>query len=147
MPSCASTNPRPPRTPLLPYTTLFRSLHLPRLEQVRAPWEELARRDDPCVARRLQRRALHSHLRAPVVHRGVSGRRGDAARRRQAPDQDRKSTRLNSSHGYSSYAVLCFNEPPTAENSTPSLHDALPISPSSAPRASSSSLGGARSAR
>src|SRR5256884_416889 len=54
---------------------------------------------------------------------------------------DRKSTRLNSSHGYISYAVFClqkkkhlrplffffFNDPATTEIYTLPLHDALPI--------------------
>src|SRR2546429_371515 len=59
--------------------------------------------------------------------------------------EDRKSTRLNSSHGYISYAVFClkkknstrrspiyrfffFNDTATTEIYTLSLHDALPIS-------------------
>src|SRR2546429_119262 len=58
--------------------------------------------------------------------------------------RDRKSTRLNSSHGYISYAVFClkkknnfnlnlssfffFNDTATTEIYTLSLHDALPIS-------------------
>src|SRR5687768_2993119 len=58
--------------------------------------------------------------------------------------KDRKSTRLNSSYGYISYAVFClkkktnittshhshffFNDTPTTELYTLSLHDALPIS-------------------
>src|SRR3990172_951251 len=51
--------------------------------------------------------------------------------------KDRKSTRLNSSHGYISYAVFClkkhsafvffFNDTATTEIYTLSLHDALPI--------------------
>src|SRR6266436_3567773 len=51
---------------------------------------------------------------------------------------DRKSTRLNSSHGYISYAVFClkkkkiffffFNDTATTEIYTLSLHDSLPIS-------------------
>src|SRR3990172_5622263 len=40
---------------------------------------------------------------------------------------DRKSTRLNSSHGYISFAVFFFNDPATTEIYTLSLHDALPI--------------------
>src|SRR5687768_12916876 len=40
---------------------------------------------------------------------------------------DRKSTRLNSSHGYISYAVFCLNATPTTAIYTLSLHDALPI--------------------
>ena len=48
------------------------------------------------------------------------------------PGVDRKSTRLNSSHGYISYAVFClkktfFNDTATTEIYTLSLHDALPI--------------------
>src|SRR2546422_8104992 len=42
----------------------------------------------------------------PVLHRGRA-KRGSAARRRR---QDRKSTRLNSSHGYISYAVFCLKK-------------------------------------
>src|SRR3990172_5499164 len=43
-------------------------------------------------------------------------------------DEDRKSTRLNSSHGYISYSVFFFNDTATTEIYTLSLHDALPIS-------------------
>src|ERR1041385_1967004 len=43
------------------------------------------------------------------------------------PMGGRKSTRLNSSHGYTSYAVFFFNGTATAEIYTLSLHDALPI--------------------
>src|SRR3990172_3652218 len=43
---------------------------------------------------------------------------------------DRKSTRLNSSHGYISYAVFFFNDTATTEIYPLSLHDALPISSS-----------------
>src|SRR3989304_6053438 len=41
--------------------------------------------------------------------------------------EDRKSTRLNSSHGYISYAGFFFNDTATTEIYTLSLHDALPI--------------------
>src|ERR1035441_8264596 len=47
-----------------------------------------------------------------------------------APDPDRKSTRLNSSHLGISYAVFFFNDTATTEIYTLSLHDALPIWPS-----------------
>src|SRR4030042_842213 len=43
---------------------------------------------------------------------------------------DRKSTRLNSSHGYISYDVFFFKHPATTEIYPLSLHDALPISDS-----------------
>src|SRR3990172_2064027 len=42
--------------------------------------------------------------------------------------KDRKSTRLNSSHGYISYALFFFNDTAPPEIYTLSLHDALPIS-------------------
>src|SRR3990172_2081013 len=41
--------------------------------------------------------------------------------------QDRKSTRLNSSHGYISYAVFFFKDPAPPKISPLPLHDALPI--------------------
>src|SRR2546429_2210487 len=55
------------------------------------------------------------HL-AEVENRQQQGQ-GDAAD--DHPHQDRKSTRLNSSHGYISYAVFCLkkkdDEPPTLD--------------------------------
>src|SRR3990172_7052857 len=50
-------------------------------------------------------------------------------RRQKTTRVDRKSTRLNSSHGYISYAVFFFNDTATTEIYTLSLHDALPICP------------------
>src|SRR3712207_7127854 len=80
---------RPPRSTLFPYTTLFRSLaveqDVPQL--VRADEEE-HRRDDGA--------------RAPD---GVVGH-ADLGR----VHQDRKSTRLNSSHANISYAVFCLKK-------------------------------------
>src|SRR3990167_4404989 len=43
------------------------------------------------------------------------------------PKQDRKSTRLNSSHSQIPYAVFFFNDTATTEIYPLSLHDALPI--------------------
>src|SRR2546422_1772024 len=76
---------RPPRSTLFPYTTLFRS-----------PSRQLGRRDH-CPDRRGQRAAglFQSPTGAALGH----GERGD-----------RKSTRLNSSHGYISYAVFCLKK-------------------------------------
>src|SRR3990167_7147876 len=52
------------------------------------------------------------------------------------PQEDRKSTRLNSSHSQISYSVLFFlNDAATTEISPLSLHDALPISWASSPAA------------
>src|SRR5687768_17998198 len=71
---------RPPRSTLFPYTTLFRSLANPA---------------------RLSRHPL-----APGVYRGCE----PAAGRGGTLLADRKSTRLNSSHGYISYAVFCLKK-------------------------------------
>src|SRR3989338_8291692 len=46
-----------------------------------------------------------------------------------AAKEDRKSTRLNSSHSSTSYAVFFFNDTATTEIYSLSLHDALPICP------------------
>src|SRR6266496_11862 len=46
----------------------------------------------------------------------------------ECPAGDRKSTRLNSSHVETSYAVFCLKHTATPGIYTLSLHDALPIS-------------------
>src|SRR5205809_4259904 len=65
--------PRPPRSTLFPYTTLFRSLLHPSGDV----------------------RHLHHRRGGPPA---------------PARLRDRKSTRLNSSHGYISYAVFCLKK-------------------------------------
>src|SRR3712207_7466459 len=91
---------RPPRSTLFPYTTLFRS-H--RVED-----------EDVAADQRLRQRGhvglrLEGHL--------VAGEPDEAhLRLRQHPvrgvghAQDRKSTRLNSSHANISYAVFCLKK-------------------------------------
>src|SRR2546429_1308180 len=94
---------RPPRSTLFPYTTLFRSL----LRNTVVP-------DVPIAFRAVTRRAGFEEPR--VFSRGVVGdpvedEPHDAAM--EVLDQtieDRKSTRLNSSHGYISYAVFCLKK-------------------------------------
>src|SRR6266542_5150204 len=101
---------RPPRSTLFPYTTLFR----PRTDPSRSYG---------CVDRpRLRpygRLAVHwwlparrGVLRHPVTRTVQDGRcRGPVQRRfADRPSRDRKSTRLNSSHGSISYAVLCLKK-------------------------------------
>src|SRR2546429_8296018 len=82
---------RPPRSTLFPYTTLFRSL------------DALLHREHRCLV-------------------GVGCDRDDhlVENTGRAP-QDRKSTRLNSSHGYISYAVFCLKKKKKVSN-TPSNH-------------------------
>src|SRR3712207_8515594 len=90
---------RPPRSTLFPYTTLFRSQVV--LEPV-----ALDGGDDAVGhrLRRLQRTVVHGR----VVVGLVPDLRGDGAG--QDEPQDRKSTRLNSSHANISYAVFCLKK-------------------------------------
>src|SRR5256884_2559485 len=105
---------RPPRSTLFPYTTLFRS---------------------PCMLKRNWGRIIFissesaQHIPVEMIHYGmtktaqVSIARGLAESVAgsgvtvnailagpTASEGDRKSTRLNSSHGYISYAVFCLKK-------------------------------------
>src|SRR2546422_8106045 len=81
---------RPPRSTLFPYTTLFRS---------RDEGAQLFRGVPLSLERRDEQRQLgvHDCPEPPVSLR-------------EAQQTDRKSTRLNSSHGYISYAVFCLKK-------------------------------------
>src|SRR3712207_8424336 len=90
---------RPPRSTLFPYTTLFRSRDRP----VAVPVE--------VVGVRLEQPAAHA-LAGGQVH-GVAGPALPAQRAVAAvahTREDRKSTRLNSSHANISYAVFCLKK-------------------------------------
>src|SRR5687768_17962012 len=95
---------RPPRSTLFPYTTLFRS-----------------------EARRQCSQAERRSLREAQKSSGMRAARAPPTDRVHAPfpqvviiklprlpewrtNGDRKSTRLNSSHGYISYAVFCLKK-------------------------------------
>src|SRR2546429_4375710 len=78
---------RPPRSTLFPYTTLFRSPEKGRLEP-----------------------AAHGALPGYLLQVGSVFRKERVA---AVSLQDRKSTRLNSSHGYISYAVFCLKKKKT----------------------------------
>src|SRR3989449_7354009 len=74
---------RPPRSTLFPYTTLFRS----------SSWI--------------------TWILVILIYRAVPRRAGDPAGigiLARSLSLDRKSTRLNSSHGYISYAVFCLKK-------------------------------------
>src|SRR5690606_41559703 len=86
---------RPPRPTLFPYTTLFRSA-----------WRAGCARGAP-DGRRRRRRVPRLHRRHPRPD-GPGGRGRPGAARRA--DEDRKSTRLNSSHVKISYAVFCLKK-------------------------------------
>src|SRR5687768_17942983 len=81
---------RPPSSTLFPYTTLFRSVFAPfylRASVFTTP-EFLERRYTPGTRTLLSGIFLASYILT----------------------KDRKSTRLNSSHGYISYAVFCLKK-------------------------------------
>src|SRR3712207_7964207 len=89
---------RPPRSTLLPYTTLFRS-RLMSADEVGTLRTLTAHREvmDGLIAR----------------HGGrIANTAGDSVLA-EFPSADRKSTRLNSSHANISYAVFCLKK--TAE--------------------------------
>src|SRR5207247_9110254 len=98
---------RPPLTAtLFPYTTLFRSAHR-ALAARRTGYRGGTRgaRPDPArptAARSAARRDRDARV---SVRRRRSTRRAGGAGRR-----DRKSTRLNSSHEWISYAVFCLKK-------------------------------------
>src|SRR2546422_7871917 len=83
---------RPPRSTLFPYTTLFRSLAVLHVQL--------------CVRRHVLRREAIEHA---VVEDDAVLEHLDE-RRPPVRVRDRKSTRLNSSHGYISYAVFCLKK-------------------------------------
>src|SRR5438270_7933879 len=82
---------RPPRSTLFPYTTLFRSSH----------FAHLTTSFPLCISRVVR------HLSATSTQES-----GPNRRRAQTTSalQDRKSTRLNSSHSQISYAVFCLKK-------------------------------------
>src|SRR2546429_3216028 len=91
---------RPPRSTLFPYTTLFRSMHGER-RALGSPDQGVLL----CRARRAQIEHDAVQDRQPKP-----ARQGDDAGIREELGEDRKSTRLNSSHGYISYAVFCLQK-------------------------------------
>src|SRR5256885_12668084 len=86
---------RPPRSTLFPYTTLFRS----------APPSTWPARD-----RRVHARARSSPQSRVARTDARTTRPREARARAIIVHQDRKSTRLNSSHLVISYAVFCLKK-------------------------------------
>src|SRR5687768_18125690 len=95
--------PPPPRSTLFPYTTLFRS-ELGR--RAREDGERLAELPYEFGEARHECRSSLTSL-TGAAHEAC-GAGAHAFERRRA--KDRKSTRLNSSHGYISYAVFCLKK-------------------------------------
>src|SRR2546422_7914881 len=97
---------RPPRSTLFPYTTLFRSMD--SVEAIGLVKIDILAQGGLAAIRDV-RKSLGIDLRLPqqdepmddpAVWEMIAG--GGA--------RDRKSTRLNSSHGYISYAVFCLKK-------------------------------------
>src|SRR5438445_1082135 len=82
----------PPRSTLFPYTTLFRSQGL---------GEEYLAQQKYDLALVAFQRAAEADPKLPEVHLAISA---------ILLEQDRKSTRLNSSHANISYAVFCLKK-------------------------------------
>src|SRR3712207_6888410 len=99
---------RPPRSTLFPYTTLFRS-EPDAVEQVRAVRRHDAEEEQDQPRRRRLRRERHrrQQQRRAQRKRVREERRRLVAREVALAEEDRKSTRLNSSHANISYAVFC----------------------------------------
>src|SRR3712207_6862127 len=97
---------RPPRSTLFPYTTLFRSIRNPGLP----PHQWRPTDVDPRAEKRAERQVatlfgLSSVCAILFVVCYFVFQVGD--------NQDRKSTRLNSSHANISYAVFCLKKKKT----------------------------------
>src|SRR2546429_4638861 len=88
---------RPPRSTLFPYTTLFRSVQQEII--INHPVETVKLVDENI--------APYERFEWPV----------SSIHPTEYQQEDRKSTRLNSSHGYISYAVFCLKK-----KNTNSLH-------------------------
>src|SRR5690606_42064058 len=98
LPTLFLLTPRPPRSTLFPYTTLFRSrrrrLYSCHQHIVSVGHGNCCRRQNAGTGRGL------SFLQPGAADEGGGG----------DPRQDRKSTRLNSSHVKISYAVFCLKK-------------------------------------
>src|SRR3712207_7131556 len=97
---------RPPRSTLFPYTTLFRSR------------EERRREGHPLSPHRVREERRCDDHRERECPEGAQGARRPAGTLRRL-GEDRKSTRLNSSHANISYAVFCLKK---KNQSTPLPH-------------------------
>src|SRR2546422_6977029 len=84
---------RPPRSTLFPYTTLFRS-------NLGAAFARTARYED----------AIAQYRHALKLQPGNASVELNLGLAYYKTGRDRKSTRLNSSHGYISYAVFCLKK-------------------------------------
>src|SRR3989449_4242078 len=104
---------RPPRSTLFPYTTLFRSTIGFGASSVRPPSR---------VPKPPQNSTTFIPVTLPSTTCSSGTLPGWGAPRKRVP-VDRKSTRLNSSHGYISYAVFCLKKKKTKHLVLGGRHD------------------------
>src|SRR3712207_7988969 len=97
---------RPPRSTLFPYTTLFRSLNIGEAEGAQVALHAV---DVEVGHDRLEARARAVDRAEVAVGCAHVGGHEAVAHTHEGP-QDRKSTRLNSSHANISYAVFCLKK-------------------------------------
>src|SRR5688572_32357352 len=99
---------RPPRSPLFPYTTLFRSLDRSHAQVISG----LELQDGGAEVVLQLRTSVDAELEvwAANRHLGPFEKLVQKPVRLVASGRDRKSTRLNSSHSQISYAVFCLKK-------------------------------------
>src|SRR5947209_16662359 len=88
---------RQPSSTLFPYTTLFRS-------------DVVSAHDLANLAKMRVKKALAMMRQAPFSHNRAAARDDAGHPLCRQGDEDRKSTRLNSSHANTSYAVFCLKK-------------------------------------
>src|SRR3712207_7325765 len=99
---------RPPRSTLFPYTTLFRSGVRARRRWLHGVAQRGVERQRPFVALTSLPDEQHQPCLGSKGGGDVGERRGRIGEEhRPEAAEDRKSTRLNSSHANISYAVFC----------------------------------------
>src|SRR5256885_11762161 len=91
---------RPPRSTLFPYTTLFRSLAAKTANRLAEMF----------IESNLQVRAAQVARTRDVISQQLGEMRGELSKAERKIAEDRKSTRLNSSHLVISYAVFCLKK-------------------------------------
>src|SRR3712207_6983595 len=99
---------RPPRSTLFPYTTLFRSVHF---DQAAAIFNQYPLAFVNCVNSIGNGLVIDDEQVVIKPKNGFGGIGGDYIKPTALANvQDRKSTRLNSSHANISYAVFCLKK-------------------------------------
>src|SRR3712207_6877274 len=91
---------RPPRSTLFPYTTLFRSLGDRYIADRFLPDKAIDLVDEAASKMRIKT------MSSPPYYKELD----DELQQVRAEKEDRKSTRLNSSHANISYAVFCLKK-------------------------------------